>query len=148
MLPHWQEKVATPRKFKFLPIHNPFELLTGPCIRSLCDHAPACMSTLPIMVKHKVVPHASAREDLVTFMVSANSDVCKSGQPNFKGCRIPVPAILILSTLNETTVSPLNTVPKKDSAEHWVVDLSFPKHSPDRSINGGITKDAYLGDHI
>ena len=49
----------------------------------------------------------------------------------------------------ETTVSPLNTVPKKDSVERRViVDLSFPKYSPDGSINGGITKDAYLGDPI
>ena len=163
---------------------------------------------------------AAAQENLVTFMVTANSKVKKSGQPNFKGCRIPVPSlfkfdylereladyhdpeILLLlrygcpinfegvpETLShacqnhkgaiefpeqvdaflcrklaagsvmgpfttspfdtETIVSPLNTVPKKDSAERRViVDLSFPKHSPDRSINGGIKKDAYLGDPI
>ena len=153
-------------------------------------------------------------------MVTANSKVKKSGQPNFKGCRIPVPSlfkfdylereladyhdpeILLLlrygcpinfegvpETLShacqnhkgaiefpeqadaflrrelaagsvmgpftaspfdtQTTVSPLNTVPKKDSVEQRViVDLSFPKHSPDHSINGGIKKDAYLGDPI
>ena len=163
---------------------------------------------------------AAAQENLVTFMVTANNKVKKSGQPNFKGCRIPVPSlfkfdylkreladyddseILLLlrygcpinfegvpETLShacknhkgaiefpeqvdaflrrelaagsvmgpfiaspfdtETIVSPLNTVPKKDSAERRViVDLSFPKHSPDCSINGGIKKDAYLGDPI
>ena len=168
----------------------------------------------------KIIQPANARKDLVTFMVSANSDVRKSGQPNFKGCRIPVPSnfnfeylgremadyrdkdILLLlrygcpinfegnpETLAhtcknhkgvtdfpeqvdaflkrelaagsvmgpfttspfevETTVSPLNTVPKKDSVElRVIVDLSFPKHSPDRSINGGITEDVYLGDPI
>ena len=49
----------------------------------------------------------------------------------------------------ETNVSPLNMVPNKDSAKRRViVDLSFPKHSPDRSINGGIKKDAYFGDPI
>ena len=49
----------------------------------------------------------------------------------------------------ETTVSPLNTVPKKDSVERRIiVDLSYPKHSPDRSINGEITQNIYLGDPI
>ena len=160
---------------------------------------------------------AAAQENLVTLMVTANSKVKKSGQPNFKGCRIPVPSlfkfdylereladyqdpeILLLlrygcpinfegvpETLShacqnhigaiefpeqvdaflrrelaagsvmgpfpaspfdtETIVSPLNTVPKKDSAERRViVDLSFPKHSPDRSINGGIKKRRLFG---
>ena len=225
MLSHCQEKVATPRKFKFLPLHNSVKWLNGPRTRWWCAYTPGRMSALPRGSDMRDLPKinqpANARKDLVTFMVSANSDVRKSGQPNFKGCRIPVPSnfnfkylerelvdyhdkdILLLllryscpinfegnpETLAhtcknqkgatnfqeqvdaflkrelatgtvmvpfttspfefETTVSPLNTVPKRDSAERWViVDLSFPKHSPDRSINGGLTKDVYLGDTI
>ena len=48
-----------------------------------------------------------------------------------------------------TTVSPLNTVPKRDSANRRViVDLSFPKCKPLESVNGGISRDCYLGDPI
>ena len=48
-----------------------------------------------------------------------------------------------------TTVSPLNTVPKRDSADRRViVDLSFPKCKPLESVNGGISRDCYLGDPI
>ena len=50
---------------------------------------------------------------------------------------------------NPTTVSPLNTVPKRDSADRRViVDLSFPKCKPLESVNGGISRDCYLGDPI
>ena len=48
-----------------------------------------------------------------------------------------------------TTVSLLNTVPKRDSADRRViVDLSFPKCKPLESVNGGISRDCYLGDPI
>ena len=48
-----------------------------------------------------------------------------------------------------TTVSPLNTVPKRDSANRRViVDLSFPKCKLLESVNGGISRDCYLGDPI
>ena len=49
----------------------------------------------------------------------------------------------------ETVVSPLNTVPKRDSDERRViVDLSYPKHCPEQSVNGGISRENYLGDPI
>jgi hypothetical protein len=44
------------------------------------------------------------------------------------------------------TISPLNTVPKRDPAERRVIaDLSFP---PGTSVNDGIPRDIYLGDQI
>ena len=49
----------------------------------------------------------------------------------------------------ETVVLPLNTVPKRDSDERRViVDLSYPKHCPEKSVNGGISRENYLGDPI
>jgi len=43
-------------------------------------------------------------------------------------------------------VSPLNTVPKKDSADRCIIaDLSFPAG---HSINDGIDKNLYLGEHV
>ena len=43
-------------------------------------------------------------------------------------------------------LSPLNSVPKSDSTERRVIlDLSFPKG---HSVNDGIDKNIYLGDHI
>ena len=46
-------------------------------------------------------------------------------------------------------VSPLNSCPKKDSRERRViVDLSYPKLDPSRSVNGGIDKYSYLGESI
>ena len=43
-------------------------------------------------------------------------------------------------------ISPLNSVPKKDTTERRVIlDLSFPKHN---SINEFISKTEYLGDHV
>ena len=48
-----------------------------------------------------------------------------------------------------TTVSPLNIVPMRDSADRRViVDLSFPKCKQLESVNGGISRDWYLGDPI
>ena len=45
-----------------------------------------------------------------------------------------------------STLSPLNSVPKKDSTERRViVDLSFPEGE---AVNSGIFKDRYLGDEI
>ena len=47
---------------------------------------------------------------------------------------------------NVITLSPLNTVPKKDSEDRRIIlDLSFPKGS---SINDKVSKDFYLGDKI
>ena len=44
-------------------------------------------------------------------------------------------------------ISPLNTVPKKNSSERRViVDLSFPKFDTSQSVNGGISKNFYLGE--
>ena len=49
----------------------------------------------------------------------------------------------------KTTVSPLNTVPKKESTDcRVIVDLSFPKHNPRELVNGGISWDCFLGDPI
>ena len=43
-----------------------------------------------------------------------------------------------------TFLSPLNSIPKKDSQEHrLILDLSFPEGN---SINDGIEKDWYLGE--
>ena len=43
-------------------------------------------------------------------------------------------------------ISPLNTVPKKDTTERRVIlDLSFPKGA---SLNDFISKDEYLGENI
>ena len=43
-------------------------------------------------------------------------------------------------------ISPINSVPKKDSLERRViVDLSFPENN---SVNDGILKDQYLGENI
>jgi len=41
-------------------------------------------------------------------------------------------------------ISPINSVPKKDSLERRViVDMSFPENN---SVNNGISKDQYLGE--
>lgn len=49
----------------------------------------------------------------------------------------------------DIVISPLNTVPKKDSIERRViVDLSFPPYNPEQSVNGGICKQTFLGDPI
>ena len=46
-------------------------------------------------------------------------------------------------------ISPLNSCPKKDSAERRIIaDMSYPKMSPEASINGGIDKYHYLGEKI
>ena len=43
-------------------------------------------------------------------------------------------------------ISPLNTVPQKDTSERRVIlDLSFPKGSP---VNDHISKDVYLGEKV
>ena len=43
-------------------------------------------------------------------------------------------------------ISPLNSVPKKDSLERRViVDLSFPEGL---AVNDGISKDLYLGEKV
>ena len=48
--------------------------------------------------------------------------------------------------LGNIAISPLNSVPKKDSLERRViVDLSFPEN---KSVNDGILKDQYLGENI
>lgn len=45
-------------------------------------------------------------------------------------------------------ISPLNTVPKRDSQERRIiVDLSYPR-IPGKSVNGGIDKDEYLGQAV
>ena len=41
-------------------------------------------------------------------------------------------------------VSPLNTVPKRDSDERRVImDLSYPKHCPEQSVNGVISREKH-----
>ena len=48
--------------------------------------------------------------------------------------------------IEDMAISPLNSVPKKDSLERRViVDLSFPEGL---AVNDGISKDLYLGEKV